>query len=135
MLRRGLSLRLSSRRGCWSLLGGSGSTGSAAGILDVVPGDVEEDGLRGDQGQLGRVGDDVGEVDAVGGVLVEALDEGGLDDVVGGAALLAEVFDVDDGAMALEFAVEEGLEERGGLGGDFDVEGCVFGNVSCVRKG
>lgn len=93
------------------------------GIVDVVPRDVQEDGLDGDEGQRGRVLDDVVEVDAGVGVLVEPVDErdGAVDGVrgVGPGRLLLEV---DEGAVALDLAVELGLEGVGRVVGDFDVE-------------
>lgn len=120
-LRRRALDRLCGSCGLWL---GRALLAHLARVVDVVPGDVEEDGLHGDEGHLGREVDDVVEVDAADGELVEALDEGRQG---GGGGLLllvlAQVVDVDDGAVALELAVEEPAEEFDGGGGNLDVEG------------
>ena len=54
-----------------SLLHGWGSLLPLVGILDVVPGDVEEQRLDGEGLEARGVGDDVFEVDAAGGVVGE----------------------------------------------------------------
>lgn len=94
------------RRGCCS--------GCLARVADVVPGHVEEDGLHWDERLFRRELDNVGKVDAAGWVLVQALDEGR----IGGAVLLlglAQVVDMDNGAVALELAVDESGEGVDGL--------------------
>lgn len=49
-------------------------------------------------------------------------DEGGVYVLLGGFAFrVTEVVHVDDGAVALEFSVEEVAEEGDGFGGDVDV--------------
>lgn len=54
-----------------SLLHGRGSLLALVGVLDVVPGDVEEQWLDGEGLEARGVGDDVFEVDAAGGVVGE----------------------------------------------------------------
>lgn len=106
LLRRSWCRLWRSTRGGKAGSGGRGN-GGLARVANVVPCDVEEDGLHGDERLLRRELDNVGKVDAADGVLVQALDEGRRG---GGAVLLlglAQVVNVHNGAVALELAVDE----------------------------
>lgn len=95
-----------------------------AGIPNIIPSHIQEDRLHGDQGHLGRELNHIVQIHASGGVVTQALDERGLASRGSvGSFFFTDVVDVDDGAVALELAVEEVVEEEDVFGGDVDVEG------------
>ena len=99
---------------------------SLAGVFDVIPSHIEEDGLHRDSGELGRELDDVVQVDTTSGVLVLSLDKRTLDGVCDAKlVVLAKSINVHDGAVTLELAVEEVLEILDVLGGDRQAEGSL----------
>ena len=117
-----LPLRLLARHGSLERLGRS--LRCLSGVVDVVPGNVKEDGLDGDEDELGRELDNIAQIHAADGILAELLDEGCLPDGWGVLlALLAEVIDVHDGPVALELAGEKVRKELDVVPVDIYVEG------------
>lgn len=92
---------------------------SLARIFDVIPSHIEEDGLHRDSGELGRELDDVVQVDTASGVVVLCFNKRTLDAVRDAQlVVLSKSFNVHDGTVALELAVEEILEILDVFGGD-----------------
>lgn len=86
---------------------GGGRSRCLAGVANVVPGHVQEDGLDGDQGLFGREFHNVVEVHAAGGVLVQTLDQRRGRRRALLLLLLAQVVHVDDGLVAAQLAADE----------------------------
>lgn len=93
-----------------------------AGVINVIPGEIEEYGFGGDGVDLGGVLDNVFELDALDGPLAEPLDEGEVLAELGLGGVVAEALvDVAEGVVALHLPREEGLEEGDVGGGDLEV--------------
>lgn len=77
--------------------------------------------------------DNILQIHTAGRILAQPIDEWhGRMHVVGGRA--ADVLQVDQRAVALDLAVEEGLDASGRIGGDFDVERGVGGGLSGIGE-
>lgn len=94
-------------------------------VVDVIPRDIQKDRLDRNRRHLRRELDDVRQVHAFRREIVQKLHEGRTHDVrvAGGGLGGAQVVNVDDGAVALQLAVEEAGEGGEGLCGDLDGEG------------
>ena len=100
---------------------------SAARILDVVPRNVEKDGLDGHERQLGWVLDDILQVNTACGILAQPIYEGHRGVHVRRG--VARVLEVDQSTITLDLTVEEGLERLGHARGDLDIERRVGGGL------
>ncbi len=109
--------------GRWRLSCDGSSNRGLTRVANIVPGDVEEDGLDGDEGLFGRELDNVLEVDAASGELVQTLDQRGRGDGALGQLLLAQIVNVNNGLVAAELAVDEVRELPDGVARDFNVGG------------
>lgn len=91
------------------------------GVLDVVPRDVQEQRLDGDRLHLGRISDNILEVDSFGGVLAELVDQGPLCRLgVSLVGLLAQIGYFDQRPAALQLSLQQVLEELGVRFNDLD---------------
>lgn len=85
-------------------------------IIDVIPGDVQEDRLDRDRFEGRWVGDEIGEVDGgAGGVVVKGLDERFVGRGSGGRCGSRDVFEeVNEGVLAREGGLEERVQRLSG---------------------
>lgn len=76
-------------------------------VVNVIPGNVEENGLDGHHLQTGRELDNVIEVGPADGIFVQLLDKRSAALIlITLSLLLSQVVDVDDGTVALQLAID-----------------------------
>ena len=106
-----------------------------AGVVDVVPGHIEEDGLDGDHCLSRGEFHDAVEISPTDRILLQLLHEGKVAFVFDSLGLpLAQVVDVDNGAVALQLAINHSFNEFKGGRGDIEAQGELIGNGLLVRQ-
>jgi hypothetical protein len=94
------------------------------GIIDVVPCHVKEDRLHRDGGKLRGEFDDVRQINATNGVLMQTSYKRLLHGIRGAQlVVLAEGVGVNNSSVTLKLAVEKSLEILGIFGGHGQIEG------------
>lgn len=128
----------SSARSCRSTCSWSASSGLfLARVVNVIPGHIEENGLHGDERLLGRQLNNVVEVDVSNRIFVQAFHERNRTKGCFLHLSFAQVVDMDNGAVTLEFAVNELGERRDGVGRHLEIQrrSCRVGAFGELRGG
>lgn len=104
-------------------------------IVDIVPRNVEEDGLDRDHLFSGREFDNVFEIGPTDGVFIQLLDKGNVAFVlVDLGFLLPQVVNVNNGAVALQLAINHPFQELDGSRGNVKAQRGLIGIGLCIWK-